>query len=68
MLKGRIVEIFVPEGSGKTTFALHVIAKAQKKEGLMCIYQCRTCIECHVCCKFGANAGCLVTSQLNARK
>lgn len=31
--RGRIVEIFGPEGSGKTTLALHVIAEAQKKGG-----------------------------------
>lgn len=29
--KGRIVEIFGPESSGKTTFALHAIAEAQKR-------------------------------------
>lgn len=31
--KGRIVEIFGPEGGGKTTLSLHVIAEAQKKKG-----------------------------------
>ena len=31
--KGRIVEIYGPESSGKTTLALHVIAEAQKKGG-----------------------------------
>ena len=31
--KGRIVEIFGPEGGGKTTLALHVIAESQKKGG-----------------------------------
>ena len=35
--KGRIVEIYGPESSGKTTLALHVIAEAQKKRYL-CIY------------------------------
>ncbi|MDA1049758.1 MAG: recombinase RecA [Planctomycetota bacterium] len=32
--RGRIIEIFGPESSGKTTLALHVIAQAQKKEGI----------------------------------
>ena len=31
--KGRVVEIFGPEGSGKTTLALHVVAEAQRKGG-----------------------------------
>ncbi len=32
--RGRIVEIYGPESSGKTTLALHVIAEAQKAPGL----------------------------------
>ncbi|MFA6611236.1 MAG: DNA recombination/repair protein RecA, partial [Bacilli bacterium] len=32
--KGRIVEIYGPESSGKTTFALHAIAQAQKAGGI----------------------------------
>src|SRR3990172_5065335 len=33
MPRGRVVEIFGPEASGKTTIALHIIAEAQKKGG-----------------------------------
>ena len=32
-MQGRVVEIFGPEASGKTTLALHVIAEAQKQGG-----------------------------------
>jgi recombination protein RecA len=32
--KGKIIEIFGPESSGKTTLALHVIAEAQKRGGI----------------------------------
>jgi recombination protein RecA len=32
--KGRIIEIYGPESSGKTTLALHIIAEAQKQKGL----------------------------------
>jgi len=35
--RGRIMEIFGPEASGKTTLALHIVAEAQKKGGI-CAY------------------------------
>lgn len=35
--KGRIIEIYGPESSGKTTLALHIIAQAQKQDG-MCVF------------------------------
>ena len=36
--KGRIIEIYGPESSGKTTLALQVVASAQKKRRYLCIY------------------------------
>ena len=40
--KGRIVEIYGPESSGKTTVAIHVIAEAQKKGGMCAIIDADT--------------------------
>lgn len=37
-LQGRVVEIYGPEASGKTTLALHVIAEAQKSGGKLVFY------------------------------
>jgi recombination protein RecA len=36
--KGRVIEIYGPESSGKTTLAMHCIAEAQKKGGICSIY------------------------------
>ena len=36
--KGRVVEIYGPESSGKTTVALHMVAEVQKRGGIARIY------------------------------
>lgn len=37
-MQGRVIEIYGPEASGKTTLALHVIAEAQRQGGLSILY------------------------------
>ena len=44
--KGRIVEIYGPESSGKTTVATHVIAEAQKKGGMCAIIDAEHAFDC----------------------
>lgn len=41
--RGRIVEIYGPESSGKTTLTLHIVAEAQKNGGKASFYRRRTC-------------------------
>lgn len=51
--KGRIVEIYGPESSGKTTIAIHVMAEAQKKGGLCAIIDAEHAFDR----KYAANLG-----------
>ncbi len=61
--KGRIVEIFGPESSGKTTLALHVIAEAQKKGGLCAFIDAEHALDVMYANKLGVNTDNLVVSQ-----
>ena len=49
--KGRVIEIYGPESSGRTTLALQVVAEAPKKWWNLWIYRCRTCIRSSLCKK-----------------
>ena len=40
--RGRIIEIYGPESSGKTTLAIHALAECQKTGGTCAFYRCRT--------------------------
>ena len=50
--KGRIIEIYGPESSGKTTLTLHIIAEAQKSWRNLCICRCRARTRCKIRFKF----------------
>lgn len=41
--KGRIIEIYGPESSGKTTVSLHIIAELQKQGGIGRVHRCGAC-------------------------
>lgn len=61
--KGRIVEIYGPESSGKTTLSLHVIAEAQKKGGLAAFIDAEHAFDRHYAEKLGIDIENLLVSQ-----
>jgi recombination protein RecA len=61
--RGRIIEIFGPESSGKTTLALHVIAEAQKKEGICAFIDAEHALDPEYAQKIGVKIDELLISQ-----
>ena len=61
--KGRVIEIYGPESSGKTTVALHAIAEVQKKGGRAAIIDAEHSIDPAYAKKLGVNIDELVLSQ-----
>ncbi len=61
--KGRIIEIFGPESSGKTTFALHAIAECQKKGGRAAFIDAEHALDPVYASKLGVNINDLLLSQ-----
>ncbi|MBN8535495.1 MAG: recombinase RecA [Deltaproteobacteria bacterium] len=61
--KGRIVEVYGPESSGKTTIALSVIAQAQKKGGVVAFIDAEHALDVNYAKKLGVNAEDLLISQ-----
>ncbi len=61
--KGRIIEIFGPESSGKTTLAIHAIAEAQKGGGIAAIIDAEHAFDPSYAQKLGVNIGELLISQ-----
>lgn len=61
--RGRIVEIFGPESSGKTTLTLQVIAEAQKKGGVCAFIDAEHALDPEYAGRLGVNLNDLVVSQ-----
>ena len=61
--KGRVVEIFGPEASGKTTLALHVDCRGTEKGRHCCLYRCGACLGCQYAKKLGVKIDDLLISQ-----
>ena len=61
--KGRIIEIFGPESSGKTTLALHIIAEAQKAGGFAAFIDAEHAVDPAYSKKLGVNTDELLISQ-----
>ena len=61
--RGRIVEIYGPESSGKTTLALHVVAEAQKKGGIVAYVDAEHALDPIYARKLGVDVDELLISQ-----
>ncbi|WP_421951640.1 recombinase RecA [Pelagibacterium sp.] len=64
--RGRIIEIFGPESSGKTTLALHVLAEAQKGGGICAFIDAEHALDPTYARKLGVNIDELLISQPDA--
>jgi recombination protein RecA len=61
--RGRVVEIFGPESSGKTTLALHAVAEAQKKGGIAAFVDAEHALDTAYAKRLGVNCEDLLVSQ-----
>ncbi|CAN2039977.1 DNA recombination/repair protein RecA [Candidatus Magnetomoraceae bacterium gMMP-15] len=61
--RGRVIEIFGPESSGKTTLALHVVAEAQKQGGIAAFVDAEHALDIVYSKKLGVNCDELLVSQ-----
>ncbi len=61
--RGRIVEIYGPESSGKTTLATHIVAEAQKQGGLCAYIDAEHAFDAAYAARLGANVEELLGSQ-----
>ena len=61
--RGRVVEIYGPESSGKTTLALHTVAEAQKRGGVCAFIDAEHALDVIYARKLGVNLDDLLISQ-----
>lgn len=61
--RGRVIELYGPESSGKTTLALHIVAEAQKKGGIAAFVDAEHALDIHYARKLGVHADDLLVSQ-----
>jgi recombination protein RecA len=61
--RGRVVEIYGPEASGKTTLALHIIAEAQAKDGMAAFIDAEHALDLGYARRLGVNIDELLVSQ-----
>jgi recombination protein RecA len=64
--RGRVIEIYGPESSGKTTLTLHIIAEAQKKGGIAAFIDAEHAMDPIYAKKLGVNTDELLISQPNS--
>ncbi len=61
--RGRVVEIYGPESGGKTTLALHIVAEAQKKNGIAAYIDAEHALDVTYAKRIGVNTDDLLISQ-----
>jgi len=61
--RGRVIELFGPESSGKTTLALHIVAEAQKSGGIAAFVDAEHALDVMYAKKLGVNCDDLLVSQ-----
>lgn len=64
--RGRVIEIYGPESSGKTTLALHIVANAQKDGGVAAFVDAEHALDPEYAKKIGVNTADLLVSQPDA--
>src|SRR5205807_7330120 len=61
--RGRVIEVFGPEASGKTTLCLHVIAEAQRKNGIAAFIDTEHALDIAYAKRLGVDVNNLLLSQ-----